>query len=137
VSLELQFQSVAASFLYGLMLGFGYGLFNRVFFSVRIGLIRMTAEIIHDCLWLAGYFFLIVALNKGHFNLYLYFALLLGVAFYIYGFSSGYLAGLEYLMRFFRWFFYPIRFIFSKIRAILRHVRRVSVHGRKKENQTE
>ena len=137
MSLELQFQSIVASFLYGLVLGFEYGFFNRIFFHMKIKMIRLVVEVIHDCLCLAGYFFLIVALNKGHFNLYLYMALFLGIIFYIYGFSSGYLARLEYIMRFFRWLFYPIRFIFSKIHVILKHVRQVKRHGRKKTNKTE
>lgn len=135
MSLQLQFQSIIASFLYGLGMGFGYAFFNRMIFHLKWKIISYILEAICDSLLLLGYFYLIVFLNGGHFNLYGYIALFLGVVFYIAGFSSGYLRYLEYVMHFFRWFFYPIRFIFFKIRAILKRVRKVKRHGKSKEKK--
>lgn len=138
MSLELQFQSVMASFLYGLCLGFSYGLFNRVFFFLSWRFLRTLLEIVFDALMLSGYFFLMVALNKGHFNLYLFLALALGVVFYESGFAGGYLYYLEGVMRIFGRLFYPIRFIFSKIRGILKQIRKVTKRGKaKKEGKIE
>lgn len=135
MSLELQFQSLVASFLYGLALGFGYGLFNRITFHVKWMPIRYGLEIINDCAWLFVFFFLIVSLNNGHFNLYLFLCLILGIAFYEWCFAAGYLFYLEYIMRFFRWFFCPIHFIFSKISGILKKMRKVIGRGKKTKNK--
>lgn len=137
MSLEVQFQSFVASFLYGLGLGFGYGFFNRACFNLKIKLLRWGLEIFIDSFLALTYFMMIVFLNGGHFNLYLYLALGLGLSFYIFYFARGYLFYLEYLMRFFRWFFFPFRFIFSKIRAILKHVRKVWQDGKNKEDKTQ
>ena len=131
--LELQFQSLAASFLYGLFLGFVYGFFNRLFFGVKWRWLRTILEIGLDTSLLAGYFFSIVRLNRGHFNQYMFLTLLVGVLIYLFVFSRGYLSELEGIMRFFRWLFSPIRFIFLKIRAILKKIRTVKRDGKKKK----
>lgn len=137
MSLELQFQSIIASFLFGLVLGFSYGFFNRVCFTVRYWPFRWFLEAVFDSAAVMLFFFLIVALNSGHFNLYLYLAVILGVCFYEKAFAVGYLCDLEYVMRFFRWFFSPFRFIFHVIRVILRKTRRMIRHGKKQKDQTE
>lgn len=137
MSLELQFRSVAASFFYGLFMGFGYGFFNRACFHMRLRIGRTLLEIIHDSLWLTGYFFMMVWLNHGHFNLYLYLALALGTGCYIFALSAGYLMVLERLMSFFYRLFFPFRFIFRRIHAILRHVKKVTKGGSKKKRKTE
>lgn len=135
MSLELQFQSLVASFLYGLVFGFGYGLFNRLCFRVKWTPFRYALEIVNDCAWISGYFFLMVNLNNGHFDVYLFLCLCLGIVFYECCFAAGYLFYLEYVMKIFRWFFSPIHFIFSKIRGILKKMKKVKCHGKKNKSK--
>lgn len=117
MSLEVQFQSLIASFLYGLFLGFAYGLFNRICFHMRFLPLRWAVEIAFDTCLLLGYFFFIVSLNHGNFNVYLILALGFGVLFYLFCFAGGYLFYLEYLMRFFRWLFF--RFTSFSLKYVL------------------
>lgn len=137
MNIDIQFQTIVASLLYGLGWGFCYGGFNRTLLHLKNQLLRGLCEIVFDCAMIVGFFFLIVKINNGNFSVYLYLSLICGVAIYYLYFSYGYLYQLEKLMRFFRWIFYPLHFIFLKISDILKTKKKVRKHARKKKQKTE
>ena len=138
MSLDLQFQSIIASFGYGLVFGFGYGFYNRACFYLKWKWVRYILEACFDCAMIGIYFFMIVYLNGGHFNLYLFLSFAIGIIFYVSGFQNGYLRYLESVMYFFRWLSSPFRFIFRKIRVILKKsMRKVKRLGTTKKKTNE
>lgn len=137
MTIDIQFQTIMASLLYGLGWGFCYGGFNRMLLHLNKPMLRGLSEIIFDSATMLGYFFLIVKINHGIFNIYLYLALLLGIAIYYFYFSYGYLYHLEKIMRFFKWIFYPLHFIFIRISAILKTKKKVIKHVHEKKKKTK
>lgn len=125
MALFTQVQSLAAAFLYGLMVCFVYGLINRLFYRFRKGVFGYLLEIVLGSLIAAGLFFVLQKINGGYTSLYMLFAFGIGVIVYEFCFAKLYLAQIERQMRIVRWLFFPFRFIFHAINAILRKMRKV------------
>lgn len=133
MTLYTQVQSLAAAFLYGLMISFVYGLINRLLYRLRKGIFAYLLEIILGSTIAAGLFFLLQKINGGYTNLYMLFAFGIGVIIYEFCFAKLYLAQIERQMRVVRWLFFPFRFIFHSINAILRKMRKVMGLGQAKK----
>ena len=125
MSLEVQVQSLAAAFLYGLAVSFGYGWINRLVYRCRRGLLGYLIEIVLASLISAGLFFSLQAINGGYTNVYMLMTFCLGVMVYEFCFARLYLGQVGRQMRLVRWLFFPFRFIFRSINAILRKIRKV------------
>ena len=70
MSLQVQFQSLVVSFMFGLFYGFGYGFFNRLFLKMRR--LRYVLDALFNIVWISVYFYTMLYINNGIFILYHY-----------------------------------------------------------------
>jgi len=132
MSLQVQIQSLVASFFFGLLYGLCYGFYNRCVLKISFKTIKLILEIGFNLLFVTAYFYAMLWINYGKFYLYHYILLFLGVIFYLTFLAKGYLKMIETWMAFFRWLFLPFSFINKKIHDILSHIKKVKRHGNKK-----
>lgn len=137
MSLQVQIQTLVASFFFGLMYGFCYGFYNRCVFKLSIKLVKTLLEIGFNLVFVTAYFYVMLWINYGKFYFYHGLAMVLGVLFYLMFLSKEYLRMVESSMTFFRCLFLPFIFINKKIRGILSHIKKVSRHGRQKDKKTK
>ena len=98
MSLELQFQVIIFSFLFGVIFLAIYQLFNIIFYRLKGTLIRFVFEIILFGFCVTVYFIILFIINNAILNIYLPLFIILGAIFYQ-----------KYLSFPFFFFFYKIR----------------------------
>ena len=82
MSLELQFQVIIFSFLFGVIFLAIYQLFNIIFYRLKGTLIRFVFEIILFGFCVTVYFIILFIINNAILNIYLPLFILLGAIFY-------------------------------------------------------
>lgn len=130
MTLLVQIQSMIVSFVFGLVYGFSYGLYNRCVLKINLFFVRIILESLYNCLFVICYFYAMLYVNYGKFYIYHFMLLGLGVLYYLLFLSKGYLRFIEII---FHYLILPFDFIIKKIHGILSHIKRVRGHGNKKK----
>lgn len=82
MSLLQQFQSIIGSIFFGSTFLFCWTLFNRIFYSKKLIILRIPCEIILFCAFAYLYYVFISAFSNGVFNIFYIPSLLLGAYLY-------------------------------------------------------
>ncbi|WP_399201156.1 spore cortex biosynthesis protein YabQ [Tannockella kyphosi] len=117
-----QIQSFVYAFVVSMVLLMVYAFLNRLFYRFEKSIFRLVIQV----LMMSGFGFLtywgLVMIQGGVVRLYQVVVFIIGYFFYQFFYASGWQIFLEYIMLGLSKVFFPILFLFRKIRAILKIV---------------
>lgn len=134
MNLVTQIQGVGYSFVFGLVFSFIYHFIHRCFIKCKQRLFRLCLQIVIGVVFGIVYYYGLLVINEGLIRMYFLAALLFGYIVYQNYYSHKMMVIIEKMVKWLKYVFSPLFFVFRKINAIMVKAKKV-IRWQKKDSK--
>lgn len=136
MNLITQIQGIGYSFSYALIASFFYHVINRTIIKVKWKVMKIILEILVGINFATGYYLGLIFINEGIIKLYFILVMIFGYLIYELYFHQNLIGVIDFVTKYVKCVFLPIRFVFRKFNDIMKNTKRVIMWKRKGENHS-